>query len=454
MTFAVLVLAGCGKVAPIDATRGGSEHFEFLLANSAADYLKIGKKSPTWDRSILRAFTNYAEVRSGLNGTNSSSYWRSDFNRAIESGCDDALVKAYALRVDGGLGRRAHREEQMKAWTNAAGALEKTGYSAYQKFYMNLCAVNALRAATGTNSYWEVAYFYDLALTHMETVLANRDTPAEELMRVVTEFLESLKWSNNGRSQILDRAEPMVKQRLGNSWHGLHLKGVMEAERAWLARGGKSARQTTQEQWDGYYKHAGVAEKAFAKAWKKQPRVETAIEMIRLQLCYSNTRDRMEYWFEEAMRLRTNSYDAAYAKYHYLKPIWHGTRRDQHSFARECVGSTNWGGNVPLIMIDYHNDVASGFRDKEEYYARMSVWSEIDEALTKFFKLNPDAEGWHHDYFWYAYVAKDWDIAKRELEAMNNDINYDFFGGEDEFRKMEKEVRDKAWRAVPREGGN
>src|SRR5688572_18975849 len=83
-----VALVGCGKVAPIDATRGGSEHYEWLLANSAADYLKVGKKNPTWDRSILRAFTNYAEARSGLNGTNSSSYWRSEFNRAIESGCE------------------------------------------------------------------------------------------------------------------------------------------------------------------------------------------------------------------------------------------------------------------------------------------------------------------------------------------------------------------------------
>jgi hypothetical protein len=237
-----VALVGCGKVAPIDATRGGSGHYEWLLANSAAEYLKVGKKSPTWDRSILRAFTNYAEVRSGLNATNTSTYWRTEFRRAIESGCDDALVKAFALRVEDRLGKRAHTEATMQAWTNAASALEKTQYSPYQKFYINLCAVNALRAATGTNSYWEVAYFYDLALTHMDTVLARKDTPPEELMRVVTEFLDSLKWSNNGRAQILDRAEPMVKQRLGNSWHALHLTGVMEAERAWLARGGKSAR--------------------------------------------------------------------------------------------------------------------------------------------------------------------------------------------------------------------
>jgi hypothetical protein len=437
-------LVSCGKSPRVDATHGGSEHRDWLLANSAADYIRIGKKNAKWDRSVLQAFTNYAEVRSAVT-TNTSTFWRGEFRRAVESGCDDPLVRSFALRVEDRLAQSTDTIEAMDRWTNSAATLEKSDYSHFQKFFMDVCAVNALHVVTGTNSYGQVAYFYNLALDHMDAILGDKSTPAEETLLIVTDFINSMKWSSNGRQQILDRAEPALKQAHSGSWQTLHLTGAIELERAWLARGGKPARKVSQEQWDGYYKHAEKAEQILREAWQREPHVETAIKMMEIQLCYQNTRDRMEEWFNRAMNLKTNSYDAASQKYHYLKPIWHGSRADQHEFALQCVNSTNWGGNVPLIMIDFHRDTAASYPEgRQAYFGRQDVWQEIRAAFDKFFQINPEATGWHHDYFWYAYCAKDWKVAERELDLLGDDISYHFFGGEDRFREIAREVRRQA----------
>jgi hypothetical protein len=140
--------------------------------------------------------------------------------------------------------------------------------------------------------------------------------------------------------------------------------------------------------------------------------------------------------------LDPNSYDAAYAKYHYLKPRWHGSFQQERRFAYECIESTTWGGNVPLIMVDLHRDNAPECCDeRKEYFARPDVWKDLHAAFQKYFKNPNAAVGWHHDYFYYAHAAGQWDIAKEQLQLMGNKINYDYFGGKLDFDAMVEEVR-------------
>jgi hypothetical protein len=77
------------------------------------------------------------------------------------------------------------------------------------------------------------------------------------------------------------------------------------------------------------------------------------------------------------------------------------------------------------------------------------VWSDLQAAFEKFFKLNPEATGWHHNYFWYAYACKQWEVAKRELDVIGSEVNYSYFGSEERFNEMANEVRAHLTNTIP-----
>jgi hypothetical protein len=431
--------AGCRKASRSEGERRAE--LRWLVATSAGDYSKIGMRDPRWDSIVLKGLTNYAHRFA----TNSAIYpWRMEMKDAVEAGCGDPLVKILSLRADDGWGN-CSTESRMQTWTNAANALEKSGYSSAQKFYGDMGAIVALRSVMGTNAHSLVANYFDMALTRAEEALSDERTPPEMTLRIVTDFLRAMRWSSHGKELVVDMAERALQRSHSGTWQEQHLKGVFEDERAWRARGHGYVGDTSESQWAGYYNHLEKAQKEYMKAWRWDPREETAIRMIDLQLGYQKSEAVMEVWFQRAMNLNPNSYDAVSAKYNYLYPKWHGSWKAQHDFAWNCVESSKWGGHVPLIMLDFHDDYARNLRvNKERYFRQERVFREVQAALDRFFELNPEETGWHHNYFWYAWCAKRWDIAKRELALIEDDINYDYFGGEGKFQQMVKDVKEQA----------
>jgi hypothetical protein len=168
--------------------------------------------------------------------------------------------------------------------------------------------------------------------------------------------------------------------------------------------------------------------------------------MITVELGQGQGRERMELWFRRAMEINPDYYDACSAKLHYLKPQWYGSNGEMLEFASECLNSTNWGGHVPLIVIDVHEYFAKSYNSMEarnDYFKRPEVWSDIKQALDKFFRLNPQETSWHHNYALYAWRAQQWDDLNREL-ALLGKVNYDYFGGKEQFEKMVQAAREHA----------
>jgi hypothetical protein len=67
-------------------------------------------------------------------------------------------------------------------------------------------------------------------------------------------------------------------------------------------------------------------------------------------------------WFNRAMALAPNYYDAAQLMSFYLEPRWYGSEDDAVEFARSCVSSTNWAGTVPLVLADVHRSLAAYYQ--------------------------------------------------------------------------------------------
>jgi hypothetical protein len=175
------------------------------------------------------------------------------------------------------------------------------------------------------------------------------------------------------------------------------------------------------------------------KAWKLNPKDERIPrEMMTVELGQGKGRDRMELWFNRAMKLDPNDYDACSAKLYYLEPKWYGSTEAMLEFGRECVTNQAWKGQIPLILLDAHKSIQRQYVDdsgKNDYWKQPEVWSDIKSAFDRFFELNPDAIGWYHNYAWYAYQAGQWDTLNEIIPKLGP-INYSFFGGKDEFDKM------------------
>jgi hypothetical protein len=188
------------------------------------------------------------------------------------------------------------------------------------------------------------------------------------------------------------------------------------------------------------------AEKALDKAWKLNPKDERiACQMITIELGQGRSRSRMEMWFKRATDLNPNYWDAFEAKLYYLEPKWYGSQEDMLEFGRECVDSKKWGGHVPLILKEAHEKIVKYVPPKEQpgYWKRPEVWKDINAAFEKFFKLNPEEIGWRHNYALYAYKAEQWDVLNREIPLLG-EINYEFFGGKDEYEKMVRVAKEHA----------
>ena len=165
---------------------------------------------------------------------------------------------------------------------------------------------------------------------------------------------------------------------------------------------------------------------------------QTAYLMMRLELGQGRGRGTMETWFKRAMALETNYYDAAVLMAFYLEPRWHGSDEETLEFGRACVASTNWGGNVPLVLADTHRSLAGYYKkaDSAEYWQRPEVWKDVGSSYDKFFRLNPDATGWRHNYARDAYLCGHYVEFLQQMKLFAAGTNFVFFGGEQKFREM------------------
>jgi hypothetical protein len=152
----------------------------------------------------------------------------------------------------------------------------------------------------------------------------------------------------------------------------------------------------------------------------------------------------MELWFQRAMKADPNDYDACDAKLLYLEPKWYGSVADMLEFGRKCVQNEQWGGHVPLILMDAHSAIEQQFTadvaEKADYWKQTQVWTDLNSAFERFFELNPNEISWYHNYAWYAYQADQWATLNKLIPKLGP-VNYDYFGGRDKFEEMVRQAK-------------
>ena len=161
---------------------------------------------------------------------------------------------------------------------------------------------------------------------------------------------------------------------------------------AWAARGTRPAAQVPAANFKLLAQHLQRAKSALMQAWQLDPKnPEAPTRMITVMRGLDSERTEMEIWFRRAMHCDPNNYSACRRKLSYLDPRWNGSEKDLLEFGHACVTSTNWGGQVPLILADAHKAIQVVLFNLEParsgYWLRPGVWTDVKASFERFFQL-------------------------------------------------------------------
>ncbi len=412
---------------------------EWHRQNLVGAYQTFGSRRAVWDTPAEEALELFAEIRCGSKPftTEMVQTLKGLAAKAVDAGCNDPLVTYVHARYvlsDSGM----DPSEFGRVLGEIAERLNLSEYNSLAKFFGCLRAAEASAVDIGPDHKAPdhvIRYRY-ATTTNLIGVIRDRTTPPEDVYQAVYEWLPTAKRSARQFPEDLRFIEPGLTQ-FGEHPLILLARAECAIASAWNARGSGYADTVTPEGWKLFSERLNAAKGLIEKAWKannSDARIPTAMLDVAVGLSFE--RAEMEKWFDRAMKLNTNNYIASSAKLHYLKPQWHGSYEAMIAFGHECL-SNNWGGAVPLMLVDAHAVVAAFLPkgQQADYWKDATVWQDVDSSYKRFFSLNPDAVGYRHNYAWYAYRAEQWNLFNEQITLFNG-TNYSFFGGREEFERM------------------
>jgi len=412
-------------------------------------YELAGHKNPKWDGPAKLALSEFARCRSMIFGTNEpwAEIISTNAAAAVGEGCSDPMVNY--LYVKFALNQTNSSKTFCAAYYKVAMDLQNSSYPSIRRFYAAQRAVDQLFYTYGygdSNIYMKDPIYVDvmpLIGPNLLAALNDKTMPALEAFEACDAGLAAIKGEGipdyAAYSQAYHCVEGPIFENWPNAYSSWLLKGEAYVQLAWAARGIGLANTVTPEGWKTFNDRLAVAENALTNAWQLNPNdSRIADHMLEVELGQGKDRDRMELWFNRAISLNACDYDACKAKLNYLQPKWYGSIDDMLQFGRECATNTQWGGNVPLILLDAHYFISYMYTnqtDRTNYWKQPEVWPDLQMAFERFFKANPGATGRSHQYASYAYQCDQW--AKFiELMPELQPVNYDYFGGKDKFDEM------------------
>ena len=422
--------------ASADQKKSADNQLDWEITTLVDAYDKVGSKNKKWDGPARDALKFYAKTRAyGTDIEGFPGVLSAYVSRAIELGCDDPLIKYLYVRfvLDG----NRPQEQLAQAYSEAADGLQRSEYPPIRKLMANIGAAVMLSNIRPLPS--SIQTYQDGATEALCGVLKDKNTPIAEVDDLGHEFLGMIKdWQDKkGR---YDRVDELLIKNWSKSGVTFVLRGEFYFDYAWSGRSHKTADKVTKEQWKLFAERLAETEKIVNVGMEIAPKEGRLPSlMIRVAGGQNKGLPEMRNWWEKAMEADPNSFQACANLLNYLLPRWYGSREAMVAFGRECLNSEKFGGTVPLVLAEAHDkyNYYDGATDGS-YWKQPDVWPDIRDSYEKFFKLNPNAHGWRHNYARYAYWCGQWEALQEQLKLMGDDINYDFFGGRAEFEKMVK----------------
>lgn len=436
--LSLALLASCSPKPPA-ARQDRQQWYQNALTKS---YQSGGHTNPKWDKDAREALSDFAQIKTGPDDEQEvlSDLIGQAADNAVGAGCDDPMVRYLQVCYSSSARGEPLKEEQ-KMYRAAAKALDNSDYPPLFKFYADADAAGWLWAKWDRNIWPEVRSFRNHAVVDLSRAVQDKALPEVEAFQASDTLFQLLSPDVYEMTNAYAHIESALASRGIKSATPDFVRAVFYDAYAWVARGHGTADQVTPEGWQLFRKRLTLAEQALNDAWSRDPHdPEIPTEMISIILGEQKGRTEMEKWFNRAMKLDPNDYAACRAKLHYLLPQWYGSRDDMLAFGRECVANTNWGGSVPLILVDAHSefDRTLPAADRQSYWALPDVWPDIQAAYERYAQLNPDRTRFRYPYAWYAFSCGQMDAFKKQIALIRQnvgEVNYSYFGGKAAFEK-------------------
>jgi len=382
-------------------------YLTFFRHHLIDEYDRVATKNPAWDDTAHKLLDASAELFADeMSGRDNDSNILSHASALFKAKCDDPLIMFLGLRV--GMFPTTKKIEAMRT------AMLASKYSAFNKFSMLAwIARNAVRdnMKPGQRN-GQSTEFLKQALELLPLELAEEPgIPSNVVLQQVVGL------SSTGEAARLERSAvwQMIDQTLAKSMPEesvvrLNLKGQFLIQYAWDARGGGWANTVTENGWKLFSERLADADKTLSRCYELYPDDPNApTSMLTVELGQGQGRQRMEMWFDRAMKADPGNVEACQIKLQYLMPRWHGSIEEQLRFGRQCLAGGQFDSRVPLVVVDVHAMIATPGPWASEvpspYYAQDDVWQDISAAYEGYLAQVPEA--WHSRmrYARYAWLA-------------------------------------------------
>lgn len=446
-------LAGCGKSNSSKHTSGGGpliSRLDWNMKTLVTAYENEGNTEPDWDAPAKRALTEFARTRGQAVDPSEPVYEIISTNceAAVKAGCDDPMVRYLFIKYC--MSQTNAPKTFSDAFDEVQSNMQDSDYPPIRKFY---CSLRAYQQFTYTYGYgrnvdFTVGYqLFNDAVSDLVDTLNDPTTPIGEVYDACSEMIYQLP----GNADVFQTNYLKIETPLFKNWPDESipwlLKGQASVLLAWIYRGNGYADTITSEGEKGFEKNLALADKALNRAWRIDPSdARIAVEMLSVELGQGEGRDRMELWFNRAMNDNPDDYEACSAKLNYIEPKWYGSVQDMLQFGRECVQNTNWGGTVPLVLVDAHYAIYNQFIDpsaQTNYWKQPYVWDDISSAYERYFQNYPNDAGRIAYYARYAYYGEQWDKLNQLIPKISPNEYY-LFGGQEKFDEIAALAKQRA----------
>ncbi len=388
---------------------------EFRIRQYLEGYKNYGQHNPATDAAAVNFLESWILCHYGTPAeqTNIPPLAPLSDQLAANPACTDPLVLTVAAI------NAVELHEAIRRLERAVSGFEKSRHKAYPKFFATVTlATKLIQDKNDRQPVLDAA-----ALQHLKEAL--RDGSLRDSDQDVIADILIFGW---GRG-FFDRNPATIcsmVQASGDSfaWLALVLEGESEIRQAWQARGGGYADSVSDKGWRGFTEHLAKARTRFTKAWKLHPELPlAATRMIYVSLGDSDLTE-MRLWFDRAVAAQID-YAKAWADLRWgLRPRWYGDRKAMLALGITALNTRRFDTDVPRMFFDAVSDVESELEQPpgEHIYSRREIWPHL-QTMYEGYIAEPTQiavrNGWRNTFSAVAYIARKYEVAQKQLEALN-----------------------------------
>lgn len=374
-------------------------------------YDKLGPHAQPWDADARAFIQGFIDTYYDPSVTNIPDINALGDKLAADPSCDDPIVLLLAGDIAVEFAASTNRIER------ALTAFATSDYKAYPRFYANVSL-----AYKDYNRANRVAALEKSALELYPQCFTDGSYTAQDQSEIANCFTTG--WGNYFFKRHADEICRLTGQA-GPSFHwlALYLTGLNELKKAWDARGSDWANNVTDQGWKGFNQHIEKAQSAFSKAVDLRPDLpQAAAEMI--DVAMQSDANSVRQWFDLATKAQIDYEEAWRMERWALRPRWQGSLQAMRDLGIAAVDSRRFDTDVPRQFFDSVSDIENDTQllPGQHIYGRADIWPVFKRMYEGYIAAPSqvrDADGWRGSYAIVAYFAKQYGVARQQLEKLD-----------------------------------